>query len=109
MYKLLNSLDLDVWICYILAVPQTMTDGQVVKGVTVNVLRNKVVIKFISSFWCRGTFCQCRHFVRVCVCVCVCVCLPPAVEYTETVCVVPFWTALNFPKRFVSGCKEKVE
>ena len=22
---------------------------------------------------------------------------------------VPFWTALNFPKRFVSGCREKVE
>lgn len=22
---------------------------------------------------------------------------------------VPFWTALNFPKRFVSGCREKAE
>lgn len=45
----------------------------------------------------------------MCVCAQVCVCLPPAVECSETVCVVPSWTALNFPKRLVSGCKEKVE
>lgn len=84
-------------------------NAQDVKEVTVIGLRREVVIKFISSFWGRGNFCQSRHFVRVCVRAWVCVCLPPAVECSETVCVVPSWTALNFPKRLVSGCKEKVE
>lgn len=45
----------------------------------------------------------------MCVCVGVCESQPPAVEGSEAVCVVLFWTALNFPKRFVSGCREIAE
>ena len=39
---------------------------QDVQGVAATALSSKVVIKFISSFWGRGNFCQSRHFVRVC-------------------------------------------
>lgn len=82
-----------------------------VPGVTVTALGRKVVIKFISSFRGRGKFsskppfcarvreCAC---VRVCVYMRVCVCLPACPQQLsalETVCVVSFWTALNFPKK----------
>lgn len=43
--------------------------------------------------------------------ICVCVCLPPAVESdprcSQSLCVVLFWTAFNFPKRFVSEFQQE--
>lgn len=45
------------------------------------------------------------------VCASKCVCLPPAVESdprcSQSLCVVLFWTAFNFPKRFVSEFQQE--
>lgn len=60
---------------------------QEVQEVTVTALSSKVVIKFISSFWGRGNFCQSRHFVRVCEWVCVSVCLPAPSSWMLRDCV----------------------
>lgn len=65
---------------------------QDVKEVTIIALRGKVVIKFISSFWGRGNFCQSRHFVRVCVCVHECVSACPQQLNAQRLCV---WSPLG--------------
>lgn len=72
---------------------------------TVTAPRSQVVSKFISSFGDRGNFLSKPPFCDVWVCVSAC----PQQSNAQRLCVVPFWTALNFPKRFVSGCREKAE